>query len=402
MSRSRKVETVAEAIARLDRELSDLRAFLATGAPLSGSHSSLSGVLPDQHHARSHAVDSTSDHTASGLTAGHVLLATGASTFAWGQLAHSSLSGATSSPHVTNGDSHDHAGGDGAQINHAGLANLTTGDPHTQYALLAGAIFTGQVRVPAGTSTAPGLEIGENDNAGVYLQAAGRPFLVASGELGSYRRTSTESHYCHAFASDVGGAFSTVAAVFASGAFHGNRRGTANEPAFLSGVNGDTTDPAFKLPTGRGVYDTGSALGLVGPAGINAPATTSSTTTWRADSSGTFRNLMVPSSRAAVKRDREPVDPLHALALVRRLGVERFRWIARVRHDRHSPLRRGAKDWGLIADDVAEVEPLWAEYDARGPADVSDRRVLAGVIAAVQAIAAGLDDLAARVNELEV
>lgn len=34
---------------------------------------------------------------------------------------------------VTNGDAHDHAGGDGAQVDHAGLANLTAGDPHTQY-----------------------------------------------------------------------------------------------------------------------------------------------------------------------------------------------------------------------------------------------------------------------------
>lgn len=34
---------------------------------------------------------------------------------------------------VTNGDSHNHNGGDGAQIDHATLANLTTGDPHTQY-----------------------------------------------------------------------------------------------------------------------------------------------------------------------------------------------------------------------------------------------------------------------------
>jgi hypothetical protein len=34
---------------------------------------------------------------------------------------------------VTNGDAHDHSGGDGAQIDHAGLSNLTTGDPHTQY-----------------------------------------------------------------------------------------------------------------------------------------------------------------------------------------------------------------------------------------------------------------------------
>jgi len=34
---------------------------------------------------------------------------------------------------VTNGDTHDHSGGDGAQISHAGLSDLTTGDPHTQY-----------------------------------------------------------------------------------------------------------------------------------------------------------------------------------------------------------------------------------------------------------------------------
>lgn len=34
---------------------------------------------------------------------------------------------------VTNGDSHDHNGGDGAQISHANLSALTSGDPHTQY-----------------------------------------------------------------------------------------------------------------------------------------------------------------------------------------------------------------------------------------------------------------------------
>lgn len=38
---------------------------------------------------------------------------------------------------VTNGDSHDHSGGDGAQIDHGGLAGLGD-DDHTQYALVAG------------------------------------------------------------------------------------------------------------------------------------------------------------------------------------------------------------------------------------------------------------------------
>ena len=38
---------------------------------------------------------------------------------------------------VTNGDSHDHSGGDGAQIDHGGLAGLAD-DDHTQYALIDG------------------------------------------------------------------------------------------------------------------------------------------------------------------------------------------------------------------------------------------------------------------------
>jgi hypothetical protein len=41
-------------------------------------------------------------------------------------------------------DTHDHAGGDGNQIDHGGLDGLTN-DDHTQYAKLAGATFTGRL-----------------------------------------------------------------------------------------------------------------------------------------------------------------------------------------------------------------------------------------------------------------
>ena len=44
---------------------------------------------------------------------------------------------------VTNGDTHDHNGGDGAQIDHGGLAGLSD-DDHSQYTLLAGRA-TGQI-----------------------------------------------------------------------------------------------------------------------------------------------------------------------------------------------------------------------------------------------------------------
>jgi len=46
-------------------------------------HADLGGVTADQHHAQAHVMVS-SDHTASGLTTGHVIKATGATTFAWG------------------------------------------------------------------------------------------------------------------------------------------------------------------------------------------------------------------------------------------------------------------------------------------------------------------------------
>lgn len=46
---------------------------------------------------------------------------------------HTALAG----DHVTNGDTHDHSGGDGAQIDHGGLAGLDH-DDHPQYLLLSG------------------------------------------------------------------------------------------------------------------------------------------------------------------------------------------------------------------------------------------------------------------------
>lgn len=69
------------------------------------------------HHNQSHVLATTSalgaDHTVSGLTAGQVLRASGATAAAFAQLGHSDLSG------------------------------LTTGDPHTQYLLKAGGTMTG-------------------------------------------------------------------------------------------------------------------------------------------------------------------------------------------------------------------------------------------------------------------
>jgi hypothetical protein len=46
-------------------------------------HADLNNVTADQHHNRQHAITSAADHSETGLTTGHVLTATGSTTFAW-------------------------------------------------------------------------------------------------------------------------------------------------------------------------------------------------------------------------------------------------------------------------------------------------------------------------------
>ena len=58
---------------------------------------------------------------------------------------------AASANGVTNGDTHDHSGGDGAQIDHGGLGGLGD-DDHNQYALIAGDTYTGAHDIGGATS----------------------------------------------------------------------------------------------------------------------------------------------------------------------------------------------------------------------------------------------------------
>jgi hypothetical protein len=54
-----------------------------TGSSVSLAHSDLSGIGENDHHNRSHDLESASDHVTSGGIAGHVLTQTGATTFAF-------------------------------------------------------------------------------------------------------------------------------------------------------------------------------------------------------------------------------------------------------------------------------------------------------------------------------
>jgi hypothetical protein len=88
---------------------------------------------PDSHHA-SHQ-NAGSDEVATATPAANAIPKAGAAgTLATGFIPDLSATYAIAAKGVTNGDSHDHVGGDGAQIDHGGLAGLGD-DDHTQYQL---------------------------------------------------------------------------------------------------------------------------------------------------------------------------------------------------------------------------------------------------------------------------
>jgi hypothetical protein len=88
----------------------------------------LSGLLADAQTPKAHNLIDTTGHPAAGLTAGHFLKATAATTYAFGAhgLSAGDVGAAPAAEGVTNGNAHDHVGGDGNQINHTGLSNIGT------------------------------------------------------------------------------------------------------------------------------------------------------------------------------------------------------------------------------------------------------------------------------------
>lgn len=63
------------------------------------AHPNTGAFLPDAHHTKVHTLADTAVHTASGLTTGFVLRASGATTYAWAQLQHADLGGVGADDH---------------------------------------------------------------------------------------------------------------------------------------------------------------------------------------------------------------------------------------------------------------------------------------------------------------
>lgn len=102
----------------------DVEGNITLGGTVDGVDVSAHAADVNAHHARSHAITSTSDHTASGLTAGQVLRATGSTTFAWQQLAHGDLSGIGTNTHA---QIDTHIGTTDIHVAHSSVS-ITAGD----------------------------------------------------------------------------------------------------------------------------------------------------------------------------------------------------------------------------------------------------------------------------------
>ena len=133
----------------------------------SHAHSATTGQTADDHHNQQHAIDSASDHSLAGGTAGYVLRASGTTTFAWAQLDHSDLAGV---------DADDHHN----------QQHTLSGSDHTETGLTSGHVLTA-----TGATTfawqAPGLAEEatrvEDDYAVDEAVAAGDPlYWTATGD----------------------------------------------------------------------------------------------------------------------------------------------------------------------------------------------------------------------------
>ena len=91
---------------------------------------------------------------------------------------------AASGSGVTNGDSHDHSGGDGAQVDHGNMGGLTD-DDHSQYVKLVGR--SGGQTIKGGTDSGDNLILESTTNAtkGIVCVPDGQKFVVGEDPYGT-------------------------------------------------------------------------------------------------------------------------------------------------------------------------------------------------------------------------
>lgn len=192
------------------------------------AHSATTGQTADDHHNQQHDLDSTSDHSASGLTAGQVLRATGATTFAWQSLDHDDLAGVGTDDHhnqVHQLDGSDHT-----------VSGLTTG--HVLQALSA---TTFGFAAPPATDAATTVQ--GSYNTATDTTANGDPvYWNGSDTLGKARADTLVKSRAIGVIETGGGAAPATVSVVSVGPCSGVlSSATPNTPYFLGTTGGLAT-----------------------------------------------------------------------------------------------------------------------------------------------------------------
>jgi len=179
-------------------------------------------------HARLHGIESTSDHSLSGATAGHVLRATGATTFAFGQVQHSDLGSVSANQH--HNQQHVLTGGDHTE------SGLTTG-----HVLTASGATTFGWSAPAVPDEAKRVE--NTLTTATDLTANGDPvYINGAATVGLARADTDAKARAIGVVRTGGGAAPTPVEVVSHGIAVGILvTATANTPYYLAATGGLTT-----------------------------------------------------------------------------------------------------------------------------------------------------------------
>jgi hypothetical protein len=259
----------------------------ATAGVVGGSavHANLGSIGANDHHNQVHVLNAT-DHTVSGLTAGHVLQALTDTTFGFAAIGAGSL--------PTHANSHASTGGD--QVNHDTLLNV-----HQNVNTAASPTFAGIIIANGGTigqSVGPLLTFDDTNNrlqltgadleTGISVNGAGLRFQ-STAEDGSHTNTSTRIFFSetgrgHALDPQYGFSFiyaggtnptlgGTVFTLAENIFYFRNHSGSATGTTIFSvgrdtGVMTITNAPIMSALTASNVVMTDANKGLISLAGV--------------------------------------------------------------------------------------------------------------------------------------
>jgi hypothetical protein len=279
---------------------------------------------------------------------------------------------------VTNGDSHDHSGGDGAQIDHGGLGGLGD-DDHTGYAKLAGR--AGGQTIVGGTGSGDDLTLestshGTKGDVNVNGRMKVSDVTHAAGEVDQAYKVH-DGYICHGTGTHPLSGLTFAHITYSD---YGFRFG--NYPLSTS-LQGDGSNFTLHMIL--------SSLGYLGLLGVSNPTVGLELANFATSGEGLAYAWGTHSSC----RWKEHIEPIQdPISIVKQLQGVTFDW---------KKENGGKHDIGLIAEEVGKVIPEVVDYEENGidAKSVKYDRLVAVLIEAVKAQQEQIEKLTSDIKLLE-